>query len=284
MENKEELEKFNSLGADEKDQKEKLTKEELLKTFDLNGDGVISQEEIDIVKENIEKIVKDPNNSFGKSFIDAYNRLSKEDQDNISESDIEKLKTKKIITNDSIKKLQEEREKIIKDEEKDLFKQFNNSLNGEMSENVKLWQQIKRGFFIGLVFGMPGALFIAIKDNLDKCKVKNELKEAVKEYVENDNDEKIKNATDVIQKYFGKIFDVKGLMNNIKSSEAVLNLLINENEIKKTIHDYKEDKDKYEKETEKFIEEIFDEKEIQEIEEITDEEDPEPVEGMKFGI
>lgn len=282
MENKEELEKFKGLGADEKDKKEEFTKEDLLKTFDLNGDGVISQEEIDIVRKNIEKIVKDPNNSFGKSFLDAYNRLPKEEQNNISEEDIEKLKNENIVRNESIKKLQEEREKMLKEEEEDLFKKFNDSLGGEISENAKHFQEIKRGILIGLLFGLPGVMFVALKDTFDKNKVTTKFNEAIEEYVESGDKDTFKSAIDIAQKYFGNIVDIKKMKDSILTDGTIQKLDQNKEELSKTIISCKEDIKNKEKEIDNLLDEAVFKEEEETQEEIEEEEDPEPVEGMKF--
>ena len=106
MENKEELEQFNGLGADEKDKKTGIAVEdnEILKSLDLNGDGVVTQEELDIAEKRIKEIVNAKDNPYGESFIKAYNNLSQEDKDNISEEDINALKEKGEIKNESVKK------------------------------------------------------------------------------------------------------------------------------------------------------------------------------------
>lgn len=287
MENKEELEKFNGLGADEKDKKEGIIvgDNEALKNLDLNGDGIVTKEELDEAKKRIEEIVKSKDNPFNESFIKAYNNLSKEDKDNITKEDINALKEKGEIRNEAVKKLQEERERILKEEDKELFENFQNSLGGDMSENAKHFQEIKRGILIGLIFGLPGVMFIAIKDTFDKNKVKEELNESIKEYAEKGDKNKFTSAINTAQKHFGKIIDIKGIENSILASGIFQNLDKNKEELVKTISSCKEIMKNNKEKIDNLLDETF-LKENQEVleteEEIDEEEDPEPVEGMKY--
>ncbi len=284
MENKKELEKFNGLGADEKDKKEGMAvgDNEILKNLDLNGDGIVTKEELDEVKKRIEEIVKSKDNPFSESFIKAYNNLSKEDRDNISKEDINALKEKGEIRNESVKKLQEERERILKEEDEELFEKFHNQLGGDMSENAKHFQEIKRGILIGILFGLPGVMFIAIKDSFDKNKVKEELNESIKEYAENGDKNKFTSAINTAQKYFGKIMDIKAIENSILASGIFQNLDKNEEELVKTISSCKEIMKNNKEKIDNLLDETFLEDNQEETEEIEDEEDPEPVEGMKY--
>lgn len=283
MENKEELEQFNGLGADEKDKKTGIAVEdnEILKSLDLNGDGVVTQEELDIAEKRIKEIVNAKDNPYGESFIKAYNNLSQEDKDNISEEDINALKEKGEIKNESVKKLQEERKKILKDEEEELFEKFHNSLGGDMSKNAKHFQEIKRGLIIGLIFGLPGVMFVAIKDTLDKNKIENNFNEAIKEYAENGDKANFKGAVDTANKYFGKILDIKALENTIIASGIFENLDGNAEEIEKTIKSCKTTIKENDEKVKKMLEEAVFEEET-EVEEVEEEDDPAPVEGMKF--
>lgn len=284
MENQDELEVFKGLGADEIDKKDTGFKvnDDVLKEFDLNGDGIVTKEEIDEVKLRLQKEIENDKKYIKQSYLEAYEKLDKDIQSQISKDDIESLINGKFVNKESILKLQEERKKLLEDKDKELFDRFNNALGGDISKNTLLWKKIKRSILVGVIFGIPGALIVGIKDLVDEHMVKNAIKEGTEVLAKTGNVDKIDEAGKIAYKYVGGIVDTKQLIENIKASDTLINLQENEKGIKEIVIGEKETR----KNLEIYLEEIDKEtstEKIENAEEIEeDNEDPEPVEGMKF--
>lgn len=283
MENQDELEIFKGLGADEIDKKDTGFKvnNDVLKEFDLNGDGIVTEEEINEVKIRLQKEIENNKKYIKQSYLEAYEKLDKDIQYQISKDDIESLINGKFVNKESILKLQEERKKLLEDKDKELFDRFNNSLGGEMSKNTQLWKKFKRSILVGVIFGIPGALIVGMKDLVDERTVKNAIKEGTEILAKTGNDDKINEAGKIAYKYLGGIVDTKQLIENIKASDTLINLQENEQGLKEIIMSEKEITEDIKNRVEEIDEEVVKDKEItEEIDE--EEEDPEPVEGMKL--
>ena len=296
MENKEELEVFNGNGADEIDKRatEQVDPNKDILNLDLsninvdfNKDGIVTEEEKDKARELILNFAKESEEAVKQSYLEAYDTLGKEDKDNISEKDIDDLVKFGKINNDSVKVLEEERQKILEEKDKELFDKFNKAIGGELSKNQKIWNEIKRGFTVGLVFGVPGILFITIKDCIDNEIMKKQLREATKELIDSKDPNKLQACENIMQRKMGAIIDVKGVIGNIKASGYVNSITRNKEELEKVSTSIATYGKSVDKKMENYLDKV-DEEEKEELqkqreqEEKEEEENPEPVEGMKM--
>ena len=294
MENKDELEVKTTLGADTKNKetsKKDLEIEELQKqTQELQNKGIDIQGLSKTLENNIEKILDDEEDEIRQNWLEAYERISDEFKAKISEEELEDIiqkdiKNLKIDTSrEELKKLADERQKLIEEKGQKILKQISENLGGDMGEAQKTWKAMKRAFLIGMFFGIPGAILMITKDLIDQQKLKNNILEKIDLYSKTQDSKYLQQIKDDIYKTAGSIVDVKNVTNYLVETE-IKPLLNNTTEQLKAVVNYViEDKDIVEKSISDFLENNKKE-EIENIkEDEEDEEDPEPVEGMKFGM
>ena len=286
-ESKEEIKVIAPNGADTKDKeksKEETEKlEEALKNAKEKGIDVKKYEEF--ARKNIKEQINDEEEEIRKHWKKAYIMLDDEIGEKISQdmlneiikSDIEGKQIQVDIP--EIKDLVEMHNKILQEEEDELFKNFNKELGGSLTENKNFWKEFKRAVLVGMFFGIPGAIFIGIKDSIDETRVKAQLKNAIKSYVTTGEEMTFTRAKFMANKTLGGIVDIDKLCSNLICSEGVLALKNNNNELSKITVEYIEKKEELRKELDNLVNEA--EEEIIEEEE---EENPEPVEGFKIGM
>lgn len=249
-----------------------------IKNDNLSNSNV-SSEELEKSKKRIEDLVKESEKDRKVLWLEAKAEYDKRYKDEITMNDIDRLVDGEKPFNEQTRKLQEIRKELLKKREQELLKKLNENVDDEILSDSKIWNQIKRGFVIGLFTGLPGIFISTVKDNLDYTFVKKKITEATKEYIETGKDKDLRKVSDILQNKFGGILDVKGITNYILSSDVLTDLKDNNDEIKKIIIDAKEEKEK----SIKSLEEVLDKMEEEEIEtEEEEEEDPEPIKGMKF--
>ncbi len=249
------------------------------KKDDLNINNATGEEENQASK-RIKELVKQNEKNRKALWLEAKNEYDRKYKEQITVNDIDRLVSGEKPYNEPTRKLQKIRQELLKKKEQELLNKLNENLDEEILSDSKIWNQIKRGFVIGLFTGLPGIFLTTLKDNLDYTKVKKNIVEATKEYAETGNDNNLRKFNDIFQNKFGGILDVKGLTNYILSSDVFTDLKNNNDEIKKIIIEAKEEKEKSKKSLEEVLEEIEIEEENEEEEE--EEENPEPVRGMKF--
>lgn len=110
---------------------------EKLEVFDLNNDGKVTKEEVDKARELLINFANENEESVKQTYLEAYDRLGKKDKDNITEKDIDDLIKFGKIKNNSVKTLEEERQKLIEEKNKVLFEEFNKSVGGDIAKNQK---------------------------------------------------------------------------------------------------------------------------------------------------
>ena len=273
MEDKSQLKIFTGIGEDSIN---KEVSKELLEK--------VQEEQTDKAKERLLELERENENLRKAFYLDAYNRLEQKYKDKISEKDIEDLLKGKKLSGEAIEAFQNEREKLFEERDNKLFNDIFKGLGKDMSENQKLWNKLKRQILVGVLFGIPGLLFITVKDLIDEQFAKKELSKGI---TKNDNPNKMNEAEKYVEQKFGKITRVPDLINHLKSSDIFQELRENENSLREVIA-YKNSKiEELTQEFEELIEDENQEDEKQEEqkakeEEEEDEEDPEPVEGMKY--
>lgn len=264
-----------------------MENKEKLEVFDLNNDGKVTKEEVDKVRELLINFANENEESVKQTYLEAYDRLGKKDKDNITEKDIDDLIKFGKIKNNSVKTLEEERQKLIEEKNKVLFEKFNKSVGGDIAKNQKIWKEMIRGFTIGFVFGLPGLLFVAIKDSLDNEKAKKMLREATKEFINSGDENKMKSAKEILNRKMGGIIDVNAIFQNIQSSGRVNDIVKNKEELEKVSTSLASFGKTCDKKMEEFLDKI-DKEETEELQkqreknEKEEEENPEPVMGMKM--
>lgn len=270
MENKNEIEMFTGIGADEI---EKTKQQEI-------------QERIteDEARRRLEKLEKESESFRKNAYLKAYSRLDTKYQEQISLDDIENLVKGKELKGEAIEKLQAERKKILEEKDKELQKKFAEAMGEEFDKSKNAFQELKRGFLIGLISGIPGALFVVTKDVIDKKITMKEMKEAMDEYAQDGNNASIKRAERILNKKFGRIIPVSELTENIMASDIFKEIKDNKQLLKGFTNIMNNFMDKTEDKMKNMIEDMEKDelKEKIEQEEAEEEEDPEPVEGSKY--
>lgn len=288
MENKDELEVDMKNGADSKDKK---TSEEELYNLneqieDLKEQGVDVDKIQDKMKENILKEIDDEEDEIRKHWNMAYDRLDDETKKLITEDDIneiveKQLKGQKIDTSrPELQKLQEERNKVLQEEGDKLFLDMKKNLGLDMKDAENKWNNFKRAFLISFIFGIPGALLLIAKDLYDQNKVKKQIGECVKKYIDTKDARCLDDIKKIVKENFGRVVDVNTFGNYICETELIP-LLSNDKALKNTmINFFSTEQEKIENTFDTFFKENEEQKDEEADEE--DEDDPEPVEGMKY--
>jgi len=301
MENEDEFEVDNKLGADTKDKK---ISEQDLETAalkegieDLNEKGINTDELLEDAKEKMAKEIDDEEHEIRENWELARDRLPDEIKEKITDEDIENLtkirmkgneKGEKTLetTRPEIKQLAIERKKVLQEKEDKLFKEFKDSLGLDMGTAGKKWNAFKRAFLISFFFGPAGAFFMVAKDLVDYKKVDKNMSDYVKKYVKTGDKTYLAKMDNAAKKMFGNIVSESDL-HEIITEKYLIPLLRNEKGLKTFIVSLKEETNEIKGNFEKFVtgtltdkdieeQSAMEEQEQKEMQEAEEEEDPEP--------
>ena len=177
-------------------------------------------EQLDFIERQIQK-ERIEQGVMTEDVENALNEMAEERQKE------EEEEAKKIIQERNLKK------KKIEDEEKQLQEDFNNQIQGSISENTKFFGYVKRYVLIGLVTGLPGIAITYLFDKWEENKMVKDLYQAHLDMIQNPNNVELERIYQKKKLEFNRVYNVDKIEKLIKESDIIPQIKSDRNELQK---------------------------------------------------
>lgn len=201
-----------TIKTEKKIELEKLTKE--------NNKLDKLAEQLDFIEKQIQK-ERIEQGIMSEDIENTLNKMTEERQKK------EEKEAQKIILEKNLKK------KKIEEEERELQEEFNNQIQGSISENTKFFGYVKRYVLIGLVTGIPGIAITYLFDKWEENKIVKDLYQAHLDMIQNPNNIELERIYQKKKLEFNRVYNVDRIEKMIKESDIIPQIKSDRNELQK---------------------------------------------------